>query len=71
MKKLPPIFLRDAIKLVTDLKADFEGAPPVGFHFSQDDCWACAAALAEMLASHNAFMEERIAWQETREGMNR
>lgn len=71
MKKMPPILLRDAIKLVTDFKDDLSGAPPVGFHLSQDDCWACAAALVEVLSSHNAFMEERLAWQETREGMNR
>jgi hypothetical protein len=67
----PPMLLRDAVKLLTDLKHDFAGAPPVGFHLSQDDCWECARALAELLSSHNAFMEERIAWQETREGMNR
>jgi len=27
--------------------------------------------MVELLSSHNAFMEDRIAWQETREGMNR
>lgn len=63
--------LRDAVKLVTDLKDDFASAPPYGFTFSQDDCRECALALIELLSSHNALMEERIAWQETREGMNR
>lgn len=71
MKKISPISLLDALRLVTDLKDDFSSAPPQGFHLSQDDCWACALAMAEILQSHNAFTEEHIAWQETREGMNR
>ncbi len=65
------MILRDAIKLVRDFKDDLASAPPVGFHLSQDDCRECALALIELLDSHNAFMEDRIAWQETREGMNR
>lgn len=67
----PPMPLAEAIKLLRDLKDDFASAPPCGFRLSQDDCCTCAKALTELLASHNAFMEEHIAWQETREGMNR
>lgn len=67
----PPMPLVEAIKLLTDLKDDLFSAPVFGLQLSQDDCVDCGRALVELLASHNAFMEERIAWQETREGMNR
>lgn len=67
----PPMLLAEAVKLLSDLRHDFHSAPPVGFHLSQDDCWECAKAMDAVLSSHNAFMEEHIAWQETREGMNR
>lgn len=71
MKKTAAPSLRDAIKTVTDLKDDFLSAPPEGFRLSQDDCHLCGVAMIELLRSHNAFMEDMIAWQETREGMNR
>jgi hypothetical protein len=67
----PPMRLAEAVKLLSDLRHDFHSTPPHGFTLSQDDCRECARALDELLSSHNAFMEERIAWQETREGMNR
>lgn len=67
----PPMPLAEAVKLLSDLRHDFHAAPPQGFALSQDDCWACALAMDEVLRSHNAFMEEHIAWQETREGMSR
>lgn len=67
----PPMPLREAVKLLTDLKDDFFSAPPVGFRLSQDDCWECARAFVAVLESHNEFMESALAWQETRGGMNR
>lgn len=63
--------LAEAVKILSDLRHDFHSTPPHGFTLSQDDCHECARALDELLHSHNAFMEDHIAWQETREGMNR
>lgn len=67
----PPMPLAEAVKLLRDLKGDFFSVPVFGLTLSQDDCVDCGRALDELLRSHNAFMEEHIAWQETREGMNR
>jgi hypothetical protein len=63
--------LAEAIQTLTDLKDDLFSVPVFGLTLSQGDCVDCGRALAALLGSHNAFMEERIAWQETREGMNR